>query len=145
MREPALSYPLYELDLLFAECDLLVVVLIVDGPPLGAQIVLREQSSQPVLLGPLQQLLPSFRVPNVVLLFVPLQWHLPNCNSREIWCTSQNSHIWQLCGLAAAQILSPVFLGSLSSSEESLAASVSLAAPGSAVAPPASMGLQTNS
>lgn len=49
--KPPLPNPVQQLDLLLAEHNLLVIVLVVNGAPLFGEVVFGQQGVQPVLLG----------------------------------------------------------------------------------------------
>ena len=81
MRESALSNPFYELDFLFAEGDLLIVILIIDRPPL----VFFVHATFHLTLVPPNQSAALSVVPYVALLIVPYQGYLSDCKMHTVW------------------------------------------------------------
>ena len=77
MRESSLPYAFDKLNLLFAEGDLLIIVLIIYCPPL----ILVFDSSLKLTLVSFRQFLCFSVIPYVLFLLIPLEWHFPNCKA----------------------------------------------------------------
>lgn len=80
MGKLTLPDALDHLQLLLGQCQLLIIVLIVQRPPGRVIIIALDESIQPItLLGLPYKLLTLPIIPNVVLISVPLEWDITNC------------------------------------------------------------------
>lgn len=79
MRESALADALHHLQLLLAQHDVLVIVLVIDGAQRLARVIACQQRVQPVLARLAGNFLGVSVIADVLLIFVPLHGHTANC------------------------------------------------------------------